>query len=88
MPIKIPDHLPAVDALHRENIFVMTQGRAVTQDIRPLQILLVNLMPKKIQTEIQFSRLLGNTALQIELHLAAPASHASVNTPVEHLQAF
>ena len=88
MPIKIPDHLPAVDALHRENIFVMTQGRAVTQDIRPLQILLVNLMPKKIQTEIQFSRLLGNTTLQIELHLAAPASHASVNTPVEHLQAF
>ena len=88
MPIKIPDHLPAVDVLHRENIFVMTQNRATTQDIRPLQILLVNLMPKKIQTEVQFSRLLGNTSLQIELELAAPASHASVNTPQEHLQAF
>ena len=88
MPIKIPDHLPAVDVLHRENIFVMPQGRAVSQDIRPLQILLVNLMPKKIQTEVQFSRLLGNTALQIELDLAAPASHQSANTPPEHLQAF
>ena len=88
MPIKIPDHLPAVDVLHRENIFVMTHGRAVTQDIRPLQILLVNLMPKKIQTEVQFSRLLGNTALQIELELVAPRSHTSVNTPAEHLQAF
>ena len=88
MPIKIPDHLPAVDVLHRENIFVMTQGRAVSQDIRPLHILLVNLMPKKIQTEVQFSRLLGNTSLQIELDLAAPASHTSANTPPEHLQAF
>ena len=88
MPIKIPDHLPAVDALHRENIFVMTRGRALSQDIRPLQILLVNLMPKKIQTEIQFSRLLGNTALQIELEFAAPAGHTSANTPAEHLQAF
>ena len=88
MPIKIPNDLPAVDVLHRENIFVMTQGRAVSQDIRPLHILLVNLMPKKIQTEVQFSRLLGNTALQIELDLAAPASHQSANTPAEHLQAF
>ena len=88
MPIKIPNDLPAVDVLHRENIFVMTQGRAVSQDIRPLHILLVNLMPKKIQTEVQFSRLLGNTALQIELDLAAPASHQSANTPPEHLQAF
>ena len=88
MPIKIPDHLPAVDILRRENIFVMTQGRATTQDIRPLQILLVNLMPKKIQTEVQFSRLLGNTSLQIELELIAPESHASVNTPAEHLQSF
>ena len=88
MPIKIPDHLPAVDVLQRENIFVMTQDRARTQDIRPLQILLVNLMPKKIQTEVQFSRLLGNTALQIELELAAPVSHTSANTPPEHLQTF
>ncbi len=88
MPIKIPNDLPAVDILHRENIFVMTQTRATTQDIRPLQILLVNLMPQKIQTEVQFSRLLGNTALQIELELIAPRSHTSVNTPREHLQAF
>ena len=88
MPIKIPDHLPAVDVLHRENIFVMTQNRATTQDIRPLQILLLNLMPKKIQTEVQFSRLLGNTSLQIELELAAPSTHTPTNTPPEHLQAF
>ena len=88
MPIKIPDHLPAVNVLQKENIFVMTTGRAQSQDIRPLQILLVNLMPKKIQTEVQFSRLLGNTSLQIELELAAPASHTSANTPPEHLQAF
>ena len=88
MPIKIPNDLPAVDILHRENIFVMTQTRATTQDIRPLQILLVNLMPQKILTEVQFSRLLGNTALQIELELIAPRSHTSVNTPREHLQAF
>ena len=88
MPIKIPNHLPAVNVLQQENIFVMTQTRAMSQDIRPLRILLVNLMPKKIQTEVQFSRLLGNTALQIELELAAPASHTSANTPPEHLQAF
>lgn len=88
MPIKIPDNLPAVDILHRENIFVMPQNRATTQDIRPLQILLVNLMPKKIQTEVQFSRILGNTALQIELELIAPQTHTSINTPIEHLQAF
>ncbi len=88
MPIKIPNGLPAVDVLQKENIFVMTTERAVTQDIRPLQILLVNLMPKKIQTEVQFSRLLGNTSLQIELELIAPQSHTSVNTPMEHLQSF
>ena len=69
MPIKIPDHLPAVDVLHRENIVVMTQGRAITQDIRPLQILLVNLMPKKIQTEVQFSRLLGKYLIELILYL-------------------
>ncbi len=88
MPIKIPDHLPAVETLRQENIFVMTEKRAITQDIRPLRILLVNLMPKKIQTETQFSRLLGNTPLQIELELIVPESHTSVNTPAEHLQAF
>ena len=88
MPIKIPNGLPTVDVLKKENIFVMTSERATTQDIRPLQILLVNLMPKKIQTEVQFSRLLGNTSLQIELELVAPESHTPVNTPQEHLQAF
>ena len=69
MPIRIPNDLPAVETLHRENIFVMPETRAITQDIRPLQILLVNLMPKKIQTETQLSRLLGNTPLQIDLEL-------------------
>ena len=88
MPIKIPDGLPAIDTLHQENIFVMTQLRAATQDIRPLRILLVNLMPKKIQTEVQFARLLGNTALQIDLELVAPKTHTPVNTPAEHLHAF
>ena len=88
MPIKIPNNLPAVETLHRENIFVMTEEQAVTQDIRPLQILLVNLMPKKIQTETQLSRLLGNTPLQIELELIAPKSHEPTNTPPEHLHAF
>ena len=88
MPIRIPNDLPAVDVLHRENIFVMPLDRAVTQDIRPLEILLVNLMPKKIETEIQFSRLLGNTSLQINLEFISPVNHASQNTPPEHLHAF
>ncbi|MBO7365059.1 MAG: homoserine O-succinyltransferase [Lachnospiraceae bacterium] len=88
MPIIIPNDLPAVEILRQENIFTMEKERAHTQDIRPLRILLVNLMPKKIQTETQFSRLLGNTPLQIELELICPASHTSQNTPPEHLQAF
>ena len=88
MPINIPNDLPAVKQLRKENIFVMTEQRATTQRIRPLRILLVNLMPKKIQTETQLSRLLGNTPLQVELELIAPKSHVSVNTPLEHLQAF
>ncbi|MBQ2719467.1 MAG: homoserine O-succinyltransferase, partial [Clostridia bacterium] len=65
MPIKIPNSLPAVKTLEAENIFVMTERRAATQDIRPLRILLLNLMPTKIDTETQFSRLLGNTPLQV-----------------------
>lgn len=88
MPIKIPNNLPAVETLHRENIFVMTEDRAITQDIRPLQILLLNLMPKKIQTETQLSRLLGNTPLQIDLELICTKSHQSVNTTQEHLHSF
>ncbi len=88
MPIKIPNNLPAVETLREENIFVMTEDRATTQDIRPLEILFVNLMPKKIQTETQFCRLLGNTPLQIDLTLIVPKSHDPKNTPVEHLNAF
>ena len=88
MPIRIPDDLPAAETLRKENIFVMTEQRATTQQIRPLEILLVNLMPKKIQTETQFSRLLGNTPLQISLELIVPKSHTSANTPAEHLQKF
>lgn len=88
MPIKIPNDLPAKKILESENIFVMTNLRADTQDIRPLKILLVNLMPTKIETETQFARLLGNTALQIELDLLAPKSHISVNTKAEYLETF
>ncbi len=88
MPIKIPNNLPAAEVLHQENIFIMPEDRAASQDIRPLQILLLNLMPKKIQTETQLSRLLGNTPLQIELELITTSTHESANTPPEHLQAF
>lgn len=88
MPIKIPNDLPAVKTLNDENIFVMTETRAITQDIRPLQILLLNLMPKKIETETQLVRLLGNTPLQIELELIRTSSHESKNTSSEHLISF
>ncbi len=88
MPIKIPNELPAVKTLLQENIFVMTEERATTQDIRPLRILLLNLMPRKIETETQLSRLLGNTPLQIELELIRTKSHLSTNTPEEHMLAF
>ena len=88
MPIKIPNQLPAVQTLTDENIFVMTETRAITQDIRPLKLLLLNLMPTKIDTETQFSRLLGNTPLQIELELIHTKTHRSKNTSQEHLLAF
>ncbi|MBQ7336621.1 MAG: homoserine O-succinyltransferase [Clostridia bacterium] len=88
MPIKIPNKLPAAQTLAEENIFVMTDERAVSQDIRPLQILLLNLMPTKIDTETQLSRLLGNTPLQVELTLLHTQSHRSKNTSEEHLLAF
>ena len=88
MPIKIPNQLPATGTLRSENIFVMTETRAITQDIRPLQILLLNLMPTKIDTETQLARVLGNTPLQIELELIAPAGHVSKNTSREHMLAF
>jgi len=88
MPIKIPNNLPATEVLRNENIFVMSETRAISQDIRPLKILLLNLMPKKIDTETQLSRLLGNTPLQVELDLLKTASHQSKNTSKEHLLAF
>ena len=88
MPIKIPNDLPAVQILADENIFAMTETRAITQDIRPLRILLLNLMPKKIETETQISRILGNTPLQIELTLIRTESYQSTNTAQEHLLAF
>ena len=88
MPIKIPNELPAAKVLTDENIFIMTETRAITQDIRALKILLLNLMPTKIDTETQLSRLLGNTALQIELELIHTRSHESKNTPEDHLLAF
>lgn len=88
MPIKIPNNLPAVKTLEGENIFVMTETRAITQDIRPLQILILNLMPKKIETETQFARLLGNTPLQVEMELIHTKSHQSKNVAQEHLLSF
>ncbi|MBO5480543.1 MAG: homoserine O-succinyltransferase [Clostridia bacterium] len=88
MPIKIPNNLPAVKTLEGENIFVMTETRALTQDIRPLKILILNLMPKKIETETQFARLLGNTPLQVEPTLVHTTSHQSKNVSQEHLLAF
>jgi homoserine O-succinyltransferase len=88
LPIKIPNDLPAVQTLAKENIFVMTETRAITQDIRPLRILLLNLMPKKIETETQLTRMLGNSPLQIELELIRVQSHIAQNTALDHLLAF
>ena len=88
MPIQIPNNLPAAGILQQENIFVMTQNRAVSQDIRPLEIVLLNLMPTKIATETQFSRLLGNTPLQVHLELMHTQTHQSKNTSQEHLLSF
>ena len=88
MPIKIPNSLPARATLEGENIFVMTETRARTQDMRPLRIALLNLMPTKIATETQLTRLLGNTPLQVELTLVQVESHVSKNTPEEHMLAF
>lgn len=88
MPIKIPNTLPATKTLHKENIFVITETRALTQDIRPLKILLLNLMPTKIVTETQLSRLLGNTPLQVEAEFLQTASHKATHTSQEHMLAF
>jgi len=88
MPLNISDNLPAVKILENENIFVMKETRAVHQDIRPLQILLLNLMPVKSTTETQILRLLSNTPLQVEITLIYTKMHLSKNTPKEHLDAF
>ena len=88
MPIKIPESLPARATLESENIFTITEHRAVTQDIRPLRILLLNLMPTKIVTETQLARLLGNSPLQIELELIKTTGHESRNTSREHMLSF
>ena len=88
MPIRIPNDLPAANTLQQENIFVMTEHRAVTQDIRPLEIVLLNLMPTKIVTETQLTRLLGNTPLQVHLELMHITSHRSKNVAQEHLLTF
>ena len=88
MPIVIPNNLPATEVLKSENIFVMNETRATTQQIRPLNILLLNLMPKKIETETQIARLIGNTPIQVHLDLLIPTSHHPKNTPMEHLIAF
>ncbi|PWM66928.1 MAG: homoserine O-succinyltransferase [Clostridiales bacterium] len=88
MPIKIPGTLPAFGVLENENIFVMTEKRATTQDIRPLKIVILNLMPTKIVTETQLLRLLSNSPLQVELTLMKTASYTPKNTPEEHLTSF
>ncbi len=88
MPIQIPNDLPAAEVLQQENIFVMTENRATTQDIRPLEIVLLNLMPTKVATETQFSRLLGNTPLQVKLELMHTTSHVAKNVSQDHLLNF
>lgn len=88
MPIRIPYSLPATETLTRENIFVMDEHRASTQDIRPLRIVILNLMPTKIVTETQLLRLLSNTPLQVDVCLLSPETHSSRNTPEEHLTSF
>ena len=88
MPIRIPNDLPAAETLQQENIFVMPQNRALSQDIRPLEIVLLNLMPTKIATETQLSRLLGNTPLQVNLELMHTTTHQSKNTSQEHMLSF
>ena len=88
MPLRLPDKLPAIDFLKDENIFVLGNERANSQDIRPLRIAILNLMPLKITTETDLVRLLSNTPLQLDVHLMKVKAHTSKNTPVEHMQAF
>ena len=88
MPVRIPNALPARKTLSEENIFVMSTERAVHQDIRPLRIAVLNLMPTKIVTETQILRLLGNSPLQVDITFIRMGTHESKNTPEEHLDAF
>ena len=88
MPLRLPDKLPAIDFLKDENIFVLGTERANSQDIRPLRIVILNLMPLKITTETDLIRLLSNTPLQLDIHLMKVKAHTSKNTPVEHMKAF
>lgn len=88
MPIKVYNNLPAKQVLQQENIFVMDEDRAIQQDIRPLQIAILNLMPLKQATETQLLRLLSNTPLQVEITLLHPETHKSKNTSEEHLLSF
>ena len=88
MPIRVQDSLPAIETLGNENIFVMTENRALTQDIRPLKILILNLMPTKIATETQRLRVLGNSPLQVDISFMHTKSHCSKNTSVSHLETF
>lgn len=88
MPIKVTDSLPATETLNSENIFVMTETRAITQEIRPLEILILNLMPKKIETETQLLRVLGNTPLQINVSFMHTKSYESKNTSKSHIETF
>ena len=88
MPLTLPDRLPAIELLKKENIFVMDETRAHGQDIRPLRLAILNLMPIKITTETDFIRILSNTPLQVEIEFMKLRSHTSKNTPVEHMMAF
>lgn len=88
MPVRVPEILPAVEALKQENIFVIDEQRAASQDIRPLKIAVLNLMPLKIMTETDLLRLISNTPLQIELDFIEPGGHVSKNTPREHIDMF
>lgn len=88
MPIKIPDQLPALNILGNENIFVMSEHRAVNQDIRPMEVAILNLMPNKIETEVQILRMLSNTPLQINVDLIRIHKNPSKNTPISHLESF
>ena len=88
MPINIPDLLPAREILEKENVFVMTESRAHQQDIRPLRIIILNLMPVKIVTETQILRHLSNSPLQVDIDFLMVSNHTSKNTPSEHLLTF